>query len=68
MSHYDRLIHQTEMMLEYLESTPDTGVVLAPDIFTMLIDRILLTPNGEIQIKAINGMVFSENTGKAVTK
>ena len=67
-THDDRLIHQTEMMLEYLETMPDTGIGSDSAIFTMLIDRILLAPNGEIQIKAINGMVFTESTGKAVTK
>ena len=67
-THNNKPIQQTEMMLEYLASLPDTAATSAPDIFTMLIDRILLAPNGEIQIKAINGMVFTESTGKAVTK
>ena len=67
-THDNKPIQQTEMMLEYLASLPDTAPASDPDLFTMLIDRMLLAPNGEIQIKAINGMVFTESTGKAVTK
>ncbi len=66
-SQEDETIRKTEMMLEYLESEnlPDPT---DSNIFTMLIEKMHLAPNGQIQITAINGMTFTESLGRTVRK
>ena len=65
-THDDTYIRQSEVMLDYLEDSSEATDLSSPDLFTMLIEKILLAPNGEIEIKTINGMEFKEDTKKAV--
>ena len=65
-THDDTNIRQSEVMLDYLEDSSEVTDLSSPNLFTMLIEKILLAPNGEIEIKTINGMEFKEDTKKAV--
>ena len=61
-AHDNLLVKQTECMIEFLESSPTDPDIYDSNLFAMLVDKILICPNGEIQIKTINGMVFTEHT------
>ena len=65
-SQEDETVRKTEMMIDFLDAGEDANYTDETDIFTMLIDKILLAPNGDIVIRAINGMKFTEHMAKAV--
>ncbi len=63
----DLLLRQTETMIDYLETNPDLPENSDSEIFSQLVDKILLAPDGKIIIRTINGMEFTETT-KGVCK
>ena len=65
-THEDKQIRQTEGMLEYLDASPEWLDTVAPSIFTLLIDRLLLTADGAVNIRLLNGLEVTEELGKAV--
>jgi len=65
-THEDKQIRQTEDMLEYLDSPSDWLETVEPDIFAMLIDRLLLTAEGTVKIRLLNGLEVTEELRKAV--
>ena len=65
-THEDEQIRQTEDMLEYLDSSPEWLETIAPELFTLLIDRIMLTADGSVRIRLLNGLEFTEELRKSV--
>ena len=59
-THEDRVIRQTEGMLEYLETSSGELDTADSELFTMLLDRILLTDQGEIRVCLVNGLELAE--------
>ena len=56
----DEQIRRTEEMLEYLESSNGQMDGLDPLIFTVLIDRLRLTADGNVRIRLRNGLEVTE--------
>jgi len=56
----DRVIRQTESMLEYLETSSGELDTADSELFTMLIDCILLTEQREIRVRLKNGLELAE--------
>lgn len=60
MTHEDKIIQQTEIILEYLDNSPEWLDTADAELFTMLIDRLLLTERGEIRARLVNGLELAE--------
>ena len=56
----DEQICRTEEMLEYLESGDGKMAELDPLLFTVLIERLFLTAEGNVRIRLWNGMEVTE--------
>ena len=56
----DAQICRTEEMLDYLDSGDGQMAELDPLIFTVLIDRLFLTAEGNVRIRLRNGMEVTE--------
>ncbi len=65
-THEDRQIRQTEDMLEYLDTAPDWLDTIDADIFSMLVDRLLLTSEGKVIFRLLNGLELTEELRQEV--
>ena len=59
-AHGDETIRKTETMLDYLEDAPEWLDEIEPELFDNLIDRLMLTADGAVKIRLINGLELSE--------
>ena len=59
-SHEERMIQQTESVVEFLETSTEELDVTDDDLFTMLFDRLILTNQGEVRIRLRNGLELTE--------
>lgn len=56
----DETIRKTETMLDYLEDGPEWLEEIEPELFEMLIDRLMLTADRQVKIRLINGLEVIE--------
>lgn len=56
----DDTVRKSETMLDYLEDSPEWLEEIKPELFEMLIDRLLLTADRKIKIRLINGLEVTE--------
>ena len=56
----DETIRKTEIMLDHLENGPEWLEEIEPEVFSMLIDRLILTEDRQVRIRLINGMEVTE--------
>ena len=62
----DETIRKTEVMLDYLDDGPEWLEEIEPELFEMLINRILLTADGQVRILLINGLELVEPIERTV--
>ena len=62
----DEQIRKTEEMLEYLECGDGQLEELDPLIFTVLIERLFLTADGNVKIRLRNGLEVKESLATEV--
>ena len=56
----DETIRKTEIMLDHLDNGPEWLEEIEPEVFSMLIDRLILTEDRQVRIRLINGMEVTE--------
>ena len=62
----DETIRKTEIMLDYLEDGSEWLDEIKPELFEMLIDRLMLTADKHVKIRLINGLEITEPLERAV--
>ncbi len=53
-------MQNTELLLEYLEESPDWLDAVDDEMFGTLFQKIFLLPNKEIKLQLINGLELTE--------
>lgn len=62
----DAQIHDTEIMLDYLEDGPQWLEAPSPELFESLIRRVVIVSAETLKFTLLNGLELTEHIGKAV--